>query len=33
MLQLNPNIIGLINEKIARLNRTLDEFIELDKAL
>lgn len=31
MLQLNPNIIGLINEKIARLNRTLDEFIELDK--
>lgn len=31
MLQLDPNIIGLINEKIARLNRTLDEFIELDK--
>ena len=31
MLQLDPNIIVLINEKIARLNRTLDEFIELDK--
>lgn len=31
MLQLDPNIIGLINEKISRLNRTLDEFIELDK--
>lgn len=31
MLQLDPNIIGLINEKIARLNGTLDEFIELDK--
>lgn len=31
MLQLDPNIIDLINEKIARLNRTLDEFIELDK--
>lgn len=31
MLQLDPNIIGLINEKIARLNITLDEFIELDK--
>lgn len=31
MLQLDPNIIGLINEKIARLNKTLDEFIELDK--
>lgn len=31
MLQLDPNIVGLINEKIARLNRTLDEFIELDK--
>ena len=31
MLQLDPNIIGLINVKIAKLNRTLDEFIELDK--